>query len=377
MLSPARAIVLVAALSVLLVSTGARAQDAGVRAQDGGAVQMADGDVDVRLVGPDDPELRDSIRELLARLHLTVAPAGATTGGSSSRVASVQIDLSSPSEALLTVTDAATGEARLRRSVPRDASAAIVREEIAHAVQSAVEAALLAARERAAKPPSPPPPPAPAVSVTPPPLVSRPTMEQPHAIAPPSTFGLEVATLAGISPIADDSGLATRIGVSASLVSRVFLHPSLALEFLYAVPFDTVDQVLSINTSIASLRALPGIGLFHGRWLAVDLGAGGGVDIVTVYPRAELGGVTVNGPNTSIDRILSAMLTVHVALSGGVVALVSAGVDMDLDSRQYVLAQGASQSSVLEPWRFRPMVLAGFGFAALGDGVFPVGGGHR
>ena len=72
------------------------------------------------------------------------------------------------------------------------------------------------------------------------------------------------------------------------------------------------------------------------------------------------------------------MLTAHVgAQRGGSSLLVSAGADMDLDSRQYVLAQGATSHPILEPWRFRPMILAGFGFTALGDGVFPVGGGHR
>jgi hypothetical protein len=374
MASPARAIVLVAALSIVpLVSARARAQD-------GGTVRVADGAVDVRIVGTDDPELRDSIRELLARLHLSLSPAG----GASSRVASVQIDLSSRSEALVVVTDGATGEASLRRSVPRDASADIVREEIAHAVQSAVEAALLAARERAAQPapaaPAPPPPPPPVVApVAQPSPPSRPVAEEPRAPPHSSPFGIEVATLAGVSPIADSSGLATRIGLGASVNARTLLHPSIALAFLYAVPFGNGDEELSTLTNIASVRGLAGIGVFHGRWLAVDLGVGGGIDVVTVAPHSdELPSSVALNPATRVDRILSAMVTAHAGISSGIILLLSAGVEMDLDSRQYVLADGNAVNPVLAPWQFRPMILAGFGFTALGDGLFPIGtGGGR
>jgi hypothetical protein len=370
MASPARAIVLVAALLV------ASLVPASARAQDGGAVRVADGAVDLRIVGPDDPELRDSIRELLARLHLSVS----SPGGAPSRVASVQIDLSSRSEALVVVTDGATGEASLRRSVPRDASADIVREEIAHAVQSAVEAALLAARARATQPPPPaPPPPPPPVAplVAPPPPASRAVAEEPRAASRPSPFGIEVATLAGVSPIANSSGLATRIGLGASVNARTILHPSLALAFLYAVPFGNGDEELSTVTNIASVRGLAGVGVFHGRWLAVDLGVGGGIDVVTVAPHSgSLPSSVALNPATRVDRILSAMITAHAGISSGVIVLLSAGVDMDLDSRQYVLADGNTLDPVLVPWQFRPMVLAGFGFTALGDGLFSIGGGR-
>ncbi|MGO9000331.1 MAG: hypothetical protein ACLQVI_43975 [Polyangiaceae bacterium] len=373
MLSPARAIVLVAVLSVVpLVSTIASAQDAGPPA-------TADGIVDLALVGPEDSELKDSIRELLARLHVAVAAPGAPSGGSSSRVASVQIDLSSRTDALIVVTDAATGEVRLRRSVPRDASAAITREEIAHAVQSAVEAALVAARDRASQPPPPaPPPPPPSVIVVAP--APPPVKEEPKPIPPPSRFGLEVATLAGVGPIANDSGAGTRIGLGVVAVSRAFLRPSLALSFLYAVPFDNAvqfdngNQDLSTQTTIVSTRALAGIGLVRGAWFAADLGVGGGFDDITVAPRSNQ--LSVNDQTTRIDALLSAMLTAHVGLTAGVVLLVSAGVDVDLDSRRYVYAQGSTDTPLLAPWNVRPMILAGFGFTALGDGYFPTSGGH-
>jgi hypothetical protein len=396
-LGPNRATALVALLAaaVSTITPPAAAQT--------GSTVPVDGTVVLHLTGPDDPALRDSIRELLARLHLLVASqAPDVDGGPSAAVARVEIDLSSRTDALLLVTDDA-GEVRFRRAVPRDATPAIIREEIAHAVQSAVESALLAARERAARPASPPPPAAPSAVPPPaassaPPRVAQPppaapstaplsmpspsAKEQPVAGARPSAFGLEITTLAGVSPIANGAGPAPRIGLGIAAISSAPLHPSLGLSLLYAVPFDTgaVGTVdLSTHVNIASVRLLPALSLIHGKWLAVDLGAGGGIDVTTVAPRSDSSEYYVppgalQGEKMRVDPMLSAMLTAHAGLVPGVVFLVSAGVDVDLAQREYVFDQGSSATAVLSPWRVRPMVLAGFGFAALGDGHFSTGG---
>ncbi len=145
-------------------------------------------------------------------------------------------------------------------------------------------------------------------------------------------------------------------------------------------PFDAgpVGSVeLSAHASIISLRLLPSIELFHGRWLALDLGAGGGVDVFTVTPgRANLRGhrSTPLGPqSTRADPILSAALTAHFGLASGVALLLSAGLDVDLAAREYVLGEGATNVPVLSPWQERPMILAGLGFGALGDVRFGAG----
>jgi hypothetical protein len=366
MAPPARASVLAAAL-VLSSSRPAHAlADAAASAT------QAEGTVDVTLTGDDDPQLRDAVRELLSRLHLVVTAPGAPAAPGSEHVASVRIDLSSRTDALIVVTDAATGEVRLRRTVPRDATAPIVREEIAHAVQSAVEAALVAARDRAAEPPPAPPPPAPPPIVLPPPAAPV-VKEEPRPAPAPARYGLELATLAGAGPVADGAGLTSRIGLGASAVSRAFLRPSFALSLLFAVPFDTGDaQLVAAHTTMFSLRAMPAVSLYRGAWLSIDLGAGGGFDTITVAPHsATLPPSNVNEQTTRVDAILSSMLTAHARVAPGVVFLLSGGVDVDLDSRQYVFAQGAEEAQVFAPWRVRPMVLAGFGFTALGDGFFP------
>ena len=120
--------------------------------------------------------------------------------------------------------------------------------------------------------------------------------------------------------------------------------------------------------------ALDRFGLIRGSWLALDLTAGGGFDVITVAPHStDLPSSNLDDQTTRIDAILSTMLTAHAAVAPGVVFLLSAGIDADLDSRQYVLAQGPTNTEVLEPWQVRPMILAGFGFTALGDGFIPSG----
>ncbi len=395
-LGPNRATALVALLAaaVSTITPPAAAQT--------GSTVTVDGTFVLHLTGPDDPALRDSIRELLARLHLLVASqAPDVDGGPSAAVARVEIDLSSRTDALLLVTDDA-GEVRFRRAVPRDATPAIIREEIAHAVQSAVESALLAARERAARPASPPPPAAP--SAVPPPAASsapagRPAPAGRALDGPPLdalAFGKGAArrrrSPVGVrarnhdprrrEPDRERRRPRPRIGLGIAAISSAPLHPSLGLSLLYAVPFDTgaVGTVdLSTHVNIASVRLLPALSLIHGKWLAVDLGAGGGIDVTTVAPRSDSSEYYVppgalQGEKMRVDPMLSAMLTAHAGLVPGVVFLVSAGVDVDLAQREYVFDQGSSATAVLSPWRVRPMVLAGFGFAALGDGHFSTGG---
>lgn len=360
-----------ALLAAPLFETNARAQD---------GIAGPDGAVALRIVGPDDPALRDSIRELLARLHLALATARSDDAGAPPPlVARVEIDLSSPTDVVLVVSDP-TGEQRVRRTVPRESSSAIVREEIAHTVQSEVESALLAARERASRPAPPPLAPAP-VPLAPPPaplsvVAAPPAKEQPRAEARRAPLGFEITTLVGVSPVTNNA-LGTRIGLETNLLSRWPLHPAIALSALYAVPFDegpVGDVELSAHVNLVSLRALPSLEIVQGRWFALDVGAGAGMDLMMVSSNTPIL-LNVSGAKaTNEDPILSAVATAHFALASGVSFLLSAGVDVDPVARRYVLVEGATPTNVFVPSQTRPMILAGLGFDALGDMRF---GGER
>ncbi len=132
--------------------------------------------VDVTVVagGDDTDALMGTIRELLGRLglgiepHVVAAGSPAVAPGEPGPGLSAWIDLASRYEA---VTIVRRGRTEVRRTIPRDSSPAIVREEIGEAVRSGVEAQLLV--DATASAPPPPvaalPPPAPVVHEAPPP----------------------------------------------------------------------------------------------------------------------------------------------------------------------------------------------------------------
>jgi hypothetical protein len=344
-----------AALTTILLATNARGQAAAASA------------VVVNVVGAGDSQaaLEGSLRELLARLHLEMNPADARP---ESVLARVQIDLTSPAQAIVLVTDGHTGEVRAHRVIPRDASAAITREEIAHAVQSAVESARYIEERAAAAPaPAPAPPPPPPVVI--PAVIPR--EAAPQAVHSPSWFALDITTLAGAGPFASGAGPAVRVGGGALASSRGFLRPSLAVTAFYTVPFQAEASPVGSYANLASIRAVPSIEVLHSSWFALDVGAGGGIDVLSVQPRtATLPSGYLNAPTSRVDPIVSGVVTARVALAAGVVFVVAADADVDLISRHYVVDQGASQSDVFAPWSVRPTIFAGLAFTAIGEGLF-------
>ena len=191
----------------------------------------------------------------------------------------MRIDLASRYEAVVSVR---RGRTELRRTVPRDSTPAVVREEIGEAVRLGVEAQLLADASRSA-----PPPPAPAAAPAPSPVVP----EAPHPVAASSRwFALDLTILAGGGLVASDAGFVPRVGGGAVIGSRRRLRPSLTVTAAYVVPFErAADRSSNVTTqaSFVSLRAVPAIEILHASWLAVNVGAGGGVDVISVDTSAQ------------------------------------------------------------------------------------------
>jgi hypothetical protein len=329
--------------------------------------------VDVTIVdGGDDADLlMDTIRELVGRLGLGVTPhrVSASEGQSVSSLPaglSVWIDLGSRYDVMTIVRN---GPTEVRRRIPRDASPAIVREEIGEAVRSAVEAQLLTDAT----------PSAPVASSAPPaPTAAGPVViEAPRAPAASSHgLALDVTTLAGAGAIASNSGLVAHVGGGLVVASRREWRPSLSMTAEYVAPFDAVaSNGVNASTSFVSLRAVAAVEVLHRSWIAVDVGAGGGVDIITVDPSvagASTAGLTFTAEGdlpTHVDPVVTARASAYFALAPGVALTLVAGSDVDLKSLHYGF-DGVRSGDVLVPWRVRPVVLAGFTFTALGSGLF-------
>jgi hypothetical protein len=331
--------------------------------------------VDVTVVagGDDTDALMGTIRELLGRLGLRIEPhvlaAGspAVAPGEPSPGLSVWIDFASRYEA---VTIVRRGRTEVRRTIPRDSSPAIVREEIGEAVRSGVEAQLLVDATASA----PPPP----VAALPPPA---PVVREAPAPAAGSTrwFALDLTILAGGGYISSDSGVVPRVEGGVVLGSRRRLRPSLTVTAAYSVPFNG-DPLANVNgdphsnvtahASVVSVRAVPAIELAHASWLAVNVGVGGGVDIISVSGRST--DSTIQGSSNVPDRvdpILTAQASLYLAFAPSVAFTVVAGADVDFVPPVYDIGSPLDQD-VLRPWRVRPVALAGFTFTAIGRELF-------
>jgi hypothetical protein len=368
------AALVVAALVTTLAEASASAQDAGT-ATDSSPVPAKHAVV-VTFVGAGtaQPALEASLSELFARHHLTMNPSGDVPP--EAVLARVQIDLTSQTQAVILITDGRSGEVRALRAIPRDPSEAITREEIAHAVQSAVESELLVDQP---PPPPPAPPPAPVViapvPTTPPPAPAR---EAPAAAPkPPEWFALDLTTLAGAGGFASGTGPDVRVGGGVIVASRGRLHPSIAVTALYTLPFDSSKGgYVSTQNNLLSLRVLPAVEIVRTRWLAIGAGVGGGIDILSVSPESQDLSVARNDgdglqPATSrVDPIASGEITAQASVATGVVLVLSGVADVDLATRHYVFADAGSDQTVLTPWRVRPMALLGLAFTAVGDGLF-------
>jgi hypothetical protein len=359
----ARRIFFAAAFAALTIATAARAETVAPRRV---VVVHVNGAAD------EASALEATMRELLGRLQLTMATENAPPG---SVLETVTIDLGAGGAKV--VVRSASGGIVLDRTV-RGESAAIQREQIAHAVRGAAEAELLVDEDRVAgrappvtEEPAPPPPPRedppPAILTAPPPIAEAPVAPPPPKQA--TALGLDLSTFAGGGGFANDTSLVARVGGSVALASRRGLRPQIALAALYAFPFETGDENLSSRTKLFSLRLLPGITVLRAEWFGLETAAGAGFDVLTVDPASSVLPKTSYGPSTTrVNPIFTGAVTARADIAADVSLTLTAMLDVDPTSRVYVFDDRGTRSEVFAPWTLRPMVLAGISFAAFGGG---------
>lgn len=346
---------------------------------DGSTVQERSVEVVLLGGGRDTGALVDTVRELLGRLRLVAnvhAVAGDDDAAKVARGASVArivVDLRVPSETVLTVDGREGGPSR--RVVRRDPSPSVAREELAHAIQGAIEAQLLVDGDR------PPPPPPPPIEVPPPSDIDHslaiviPPAPPPRDATPPAptaaTWGLDVTPLGGAGYFAPEAGPTVLLGGDIGLASRRGFAPSATLSIRGVLPFEGEVDSVTARASAISLRAHGGLELVHVSWLALGVLAGGGMDVITVDPRSRTLPPNVLGATTTrVDPILSLGVRLSFPIVSSVALTVVFVGDLDLTGRDYVVNRGGVEESALSPSRVRPAMLAGFTFTPFGSGIF-------
>lgn len=320
--------------------------------------------VEVEILGEDDEasRLEATLRELLGRVDLVLVRVPASEHGP--LLSHATIDLRSSAVARIVVVAGRDNHVIMERDLVRNATPSVAREEIAHAVTTAVEAELL---EREA-PPAPPPPPVAEPERPPPP--PAPTPAEPPSrsdVAAQSKVTVDVTTIAAVGPIAAESGIAPRVGGGFIVALGSKLRPAIGVSAAYAPAFDAGDGIVASRVSFVGVRMMPSIELLRGSRLALDVGVGGGLDVLSVSPRSDvLPTSAMRSSTTHVDPIVSSMVTLRVRLVPSVTLLASAGADFDLLTRAYVVDHGWRQEDIFTPWRVRPAFMLGFAFTAWG-----------
>jgi hypothetical protein len=337
--------------------------------------------IEVVLVGggTETGSLVDTMRELLGRLGLvpnvhavsTIEDADKIERGSSA--ARVQIDLRSDKETTITATN--KEGAQHVRKLHRDPSPSIAREELAHAVQTVVEAQLFPdahhdAPDAAAPAPTPEPsetapPPPPIVTAEPAPIAPSHDKVSP---APKSPLALDVGVIAGGAGFSDNSGPVARLGAGAALVWRKGWNPSAGVDVHYILPFDATGKEVAAHTSDLVLRTMFGLQPIQTSWLGIHAGAGVGIDVVMVDPRSgTLGASALEKGTTRVDPMISAALGADLKLVSPVVLTLRFITDFDVgDTHHYVMLSNAGEEVVFSPWHVRPAIVMGLTFTPFG-----------
>ncbi len=370
----ARALLLLAlALGALSVSATAMADADPPRAP------ASDRSVEVVLLGSgtDTGALVDTVRELLGRLGLVAnvhAVSGDEDAGKIARggsVARIVVDLRPKDETVLTISG--REDVPSRRVVRRDASPSVAREELAHAIQGAIEAQLFVDGDR--PPPSAPPyvPPEPhegpsAIVVPPPPPPHDATPAKP-VVAP---WGLDLTPFAGAGMFASEAGPVAQLGGEVGFAwRRSRFAPFVGLSGRAVLPFEGEAAAVSAHASAFSLRLQGGVQLLRASWIALGVLGGGGFDVISVEPRSRtLPPNVLSGSTTRVDPILSLGVRVDFPIVSSVALTLLFLGDVDLATRTYVVHAGSTDDVALAPWRVRPTILAGFSFTPFGAGAF-------
>ena len=326
------------------------------------------GVVDVTVAGSDEDmdRLTDTLREPLESLGLRVrvapaepaagapSPAGSGSATEPSR-ARVWVDARQADIVDVLIQAGSIGESAepIHRTIPRDASPAVVAERVAYSIRASLESLL--ATPRPTRSPSARPPSALAL---PAPAPSTPPARSP----PPSGFGLDAAAIGSGRAVAS-STLAFGGGVALDVAfwGRLPWHPSVWLAGTLDAPFETTTPEVGLRTTMTSLRAVPSVELPRlGPW-RLAVGVGGGVDLFYVATGpTDASPITLRPATTYANPLVEAQVLARVRLLSRVGMLLAFSLDYDTGPHHYIeYDRFGVPSPVLAPWTVRPAVLLG------------------
>jgi hypothetical protein len=325
-------------------------------------------DVVIAAERADAAAMEDSARELLKRLdvdvriarvdHVELHDVVTPVDEPSPAFAHVWVDIASPDRAALYLAEGHWDRIFIRL-VPKSGSDAIVREELAHILESVVEALLAGAhvgmvraeaqselgvpvvRARARAPP--------------PPHVH---VETP--VRSPIRYDVEVGyEVAGYSPeVAVTHGPFAGFFVGfASDHAHVRWGAELTVQ--YRAPVEVTSGPAELRLDVVAPRLLAVADAKLSSSVALRAALGFGFDVTRVEGTSSDPGVVARAPYEMGIPEIRALVAVRIRVGIPMAILAGVAVDVDPTATQYALAASATQQSVLAPWPARPSIVIG------------------
>lgn len=302
----------------------------------------------------------ESLRELLGRIGLVLDARGSVPRNEVLALVLVEFD---DKGAQVTVRRGRTAIESASKRVDREGSTAVFREALAHVVLGAVEPLEAEERDRPPPPTPTPPPPTPEEEKPAPPAPA------PRAPESPSPWGFGVAAEGGLSSLGSSAGGVGALGGFLTLSRRTGSGLGVALEGRYELPTSVESPFVDARVSSGALRLMPRVELVSFDRFSIELGGGGGIDVLSVTPSSEtLPASRLGKSTTRVDPVASAELIGRFGVAPNIDIVLHVAGDFDFATRRWVLDTGGTKSSFFEPARVRPFLALGIDFGVLGSG---------
>jgi hypothetical protein len=298
-----------------------------------------------------DPELEESLRELLQRNHFRLVHPAVVRA---SRVfALVRIELHQ-GDATVTITDGSGKSPAVQREVYGSESAAVFRETLAHIILGSVEPLAVS---RATPPsqidegvPHPVRESGDANSGLPAPAPS--TEGKPHRVS------VALGYRGGPLLVSTNQGTVA-FGAQGTVTLESALRPSLSIDASYVIPPRVTDGGLNASIGLVPLRLRAAIEAYAWPSLALETALVGGVDLVSLSPSSSDPSLQVAPETRRVQPIVGAAIAGRSHLAPTLDLVIGLGLDVDLAPRRWLVASDLTSSSFFELARVRPSASLG------------------
>lgn len=333
----------------------------------------------VEISGDTDGAMSSSLRELLNRVGMSLRSIDGNVEGSANALARVSVDLQTRDPSVVIV-DLRTNEVVAKKTV-HAVSRRVALEELALFVRFTLDSLVEQERIRTLEadaaiedaatdtPDASPEPDVATVDVSPRPVVVAPPVAERDASPPPAPtrVGFDLGVFGTAQAFSPEIPMLGGVGIDASVAfGRGRFRPAITFSGAYFARNSTTFDGVAIHAGLVSFRSLPSFALYDGRLLSVDVGLGGGMDVVNIDAHSQKIGTNLQDVTAAVPVGTLAFLG-RVPLGSRAAFTFDLLGDADIARREYVVMVDANPVSVVRPLPVRVSALLGISVRLAGE----------